>query len=361
MEGLGLTRVALLAPCYWPEVRRGTERFARELADGLIADGHRPTLITSHPRRLSRTVEDGMRVVRLPRPPHARLDRRGYEQHLTHLPLSAAAVAAARPDVAHALYPADALAARAARRPVVLSYMGIPDAGWLAGARLRRRILTAAVRGVDAVVALSEAAAVEFRRTLGVDARVIAPGVDTAAFAPGGRRDERPTIVCAAALDAPQKRVGELVEAFALVRRVEPDARLVLSRPPPGVPVFEREGVEFADLDDRAALAAAYRRAWISALPSMGEAFGLVLVESMACGTPVVARRTGATPEVVNADDVGVLYDGGPPALAAALLEGLDRAHDPVVAAACRARAMGFSVRRCVDAYESLYEELLDG
>ena len=30
-------RVALLSPCYWPEVRRGTERFTRDLADGLMA------------------------------------------------------------------------------------------------------------------------------------------------------------------------------------------------------------------------------------------------------------------------------------------------------------------------------------
>jgi hypothetical protein len=32
--------VGVLTPCFWPEVRRGTERFARELADGLIARGH---------------------------------------------------------------------------------------------------------------------------------------------------------------------------------------------------------------------------------------------------------------------------------------------------------------------------------
>ncbi len=57
-------RVALLAPAFFPEVRRGGERLVRELADELIARGHRPRLITSHAGRPSRTVEDGLPVFR---------------------------------------------------------------------------------------------------------------------------------------------------------------------------------------------------------------------------------------------------------------------------------------------------------
>src|SRR5437764_70764 len=72
-------QVGLPSPCYWPEVRRGGERFVRELGDGLIARGHRPTLITSHPGLPSRRVEEGMPVLRLPRPPQRRLLRRRYE------------------------------------------------------------------------------------------------------------------------------------------------------------------------------------------------------------------------------------------------------------------------------------------
>ena len=71
-------------------------------------------------------------MVRLPRPPSGALDRREFEEYLTHAPLSAAALAAARPDVAHALYPTDGVVAgawsRLAGRPSVLSYMGIPEA-----------------------------------------------------------------------------------------------------------------------------------------------------------------------------------------------------------------------------------------
>src|SRR5204863_3420035 len=53
-------RIALLHPCFWPEVRRGTERVIRELADGLLARGHEPVLITSHPGETLRNLEDGL-------------------------------------------------------------------------------------------------------------------------------------------------------------------------------------------------------------------------------------------------------------------------------------------------------------
>ena len=61
---------------------------------------------------------------------------------------------------------------------------------------------------------------------------MIAPGVDLDAFTPGPPATARakPTILCAADHTQPRKRVALLVEAFALVRRERPDARLVLSR-----------------------------------------------------------------------------------------------------------------------------------
>jgi len=360
-------RVALMAPCYWPEVRRGTERFTRDLADGLVARRHHPRLITSHPHAPSRTLEDGLDVVRLPRPPQGRLTRRKYEAYLTHVPLSAAFLRLTRNDVAHALYAPDGVAAArwSARtgRPSVFSYMGIPDRRWLVERRMRLKSIYEASRDCDAVVALSRAAADEFRRTLGLDARVISPGVDVGAFTPGGKRAERPTIFSAASLGVPHKKLDDLIRAFPLVRRERPDARLVLSRPSDpelACRVLDgHPGIEFADVDDREALADAYRSAWLTALPSATEAFGLVLVESMACGTPAVGRRAGAIPEVLDRGDIGVLFEGGPEELARALLEGLDLASDPGTAAACRARAEEFSTELCTSRYEDLYAELL--
>jgi glycosyltransferase involved in cell wall biosynthesis len=374
LEGLDLSgeplRVALLTPCFWPEVRRGSERFARELASGLIARGHQPRLLTSHPGPTSFSEEDGLPIVRHRRPPDGLLRRARLEDHLTHVPRSYRSLTRGDDEVAQALFVTDAVAAGrwSARtgRPSVFSYMGIPDRPGLEHRRLRAGLTRRAVHTCSAVTALSRAAAQAFRSELGVDPRVIHPGVDLAAFSPAQRRAEEPTIFCAADLREPRKRVPLLVEAFRAVRRERPGARLVLSRP--GDPVaaerFQRDhpDVELADVDDRAELARAYGEAWVSALPSEGEAFGLVLAEGLACGTPGVASHTGGMPEVIDRPEVGRLFSGGSPEdLARALIEALELAEDPGTARACVDRARVFSLDRCVESHLQLYRELLAG
>jgi glycosyltransferase involved in cell wall biosynthesis len=360
--------VALLSPCFWPEVRRGGERFTRELATGLLARGHRPFLITSHPGRAQRSVEDGLPIVRLPRPPHGPLLRRMFEPYVTHVPLSYGALRRREADLAHAVYPTDALAAgrwsRRTGRPAVLSYLGIPTLHWLRERR-RLQVLRAALRSCSVVVALSRAAAAEFERNLGYSAPVIQPAVDIAAFRPAAARATRPTIICSAAVEEPRKNVALLVQAFAHVRRERPDARLVLSRPrrpaaaqAAGVPL-EAPGVDWAELDDRAELARAYGEAWVCALPSFDEAFGLVLAEAMACGTPGVGYNDGALPEVIDRPGVGITFDRlDASSLGDALLDGLELSQQPGTAAACRTRAEELSADRFTERYLALYRQL---
>jgi glycosyltransferase involved in cell wall biosynthesis len=354
--------VALLSPCFWPEVRRGGERFTRELADGLLDAGLAPTLITSHPGRFTRRTEDGLSVLRLPRPPQGPLLRRGCEQYLTHVPLSYGALAVGHFGLAHAMYPTDALAAARWRaktgRPALLSYLGIPDTAGLDQRRWHRELVKRAIEHTDRVVALSHYAAAAFQDSFGYDAPVIAPGVDIDVFSPGGQRSLVPTIICSADASEPRKHVGLLIRAFALVRRELPDAELWLSAPQPRR-LADAPGVRWLDLDDRAELAAACGRAWVAALASESEAFGLVLAEALACGTPVVGYADGAIPELVDSDRIGRLFhDLTAPALAQALLSALELSGDPRTRAACRARGEQFSTRRCVESHLALYREL---
>jgi glycosyltransferase involved in cell wall biosynthesis len=86
------------------------------------------------------------------------------------------------------------------------------------------------------------------------------------------------------------------------------------------------------------------------------EPFGLVAVESMATGTPVIARRAGACTETVTHGESGFTVDDVTEAvLAVARVSGLDRA---ALAAQARQR---FSVERMVDDYEAAYDRVLQG
>jgi glycosyltransferase involved in cell wall biosynthesis len=85
------------------------------------------------------------------------------------------------------------------------------------------------------------------------------------------------------------------------------------------------------------------------------EPFGIVMAESFACGTPVIAFARGSVPEVVRAGVNGFACRSMEEAIAAVgLLAGLDRA---AVRADCEARFAGPVI---ADAYESLYHELFD-
>ncbi|MBV9598720.1 MAG: glycosyltransferase [Chloroflexi bacterium] len=101
----------------------------------------------------------------------------------------------------------------------------------------------------------------------------------------------------------------------------------------------------------------------VFAMPSIWEGFGLVLLESMAAGRPVVASRVATIPEVVLDGETGLLVPAGDPvALAEALAQ---LAHAPETA-----RALGeagrqrvrqrFSIEKMVGDTELLYRELLE-
>jgi len=350
-----VTRVALLHAWYWPEVQRGSERIIHDLAADLLALGHRPRVVTSHPGPPRRSVEDGVEVLRVWRPPDLPLRLRRFQDALTHVPLAYAALRAGDDGVAHAFFASDALAAvrwgRRTGRPSVFSYMGIPQREVLTAQRRRLQILEHVTTNAGAVVVLSRAARDGMWRWLGVEARVVHPGVDLGAFTPGGERAPEPTIVCAADPADPRKRVELLVRAFGHVRRERPAARLRLAAPrdPALRARLARPGVEFFAMRPDA-VAAEFRAAWASGLASYNEAFGLVLVESHLGPGDAVASADAAGPEVIG--DAGTTFDGD--GLAAAILTAADV--DP---ATCRAQAQRFSLRRSAEAHESVYRAVL--
>jgi glycosyltransferase involved in cell wall biosynthesis len=89
-----------------------------------------------------------------------------------------------------------------------------------------------------------------------------------------------------------------------------------------------------------------YSHAAVFVCPSIYEPFGIINLEAMACGTPVVASRVGGIPEVVQDGETGWLVEPGDPAALAGALQA-------VLADPARARRMGEAGRRRVEAHFS--------
>jgi glycosyltransferase involved in cell wall biosynthesis len=227
---------------------------------------------------------------------------------------------------------------------------------------LRGAIFRRAIQRADEVIALSRYMQQDLLRRFGRSGREIPPPVDTERFQLSRHRDHtRPLILCTAALDDARKGGRLLMRAFDALKATHPDVTLQLSsavsretqaRLIASVSPRWRGDVTFLGAGDLADLPALYGRAAVSVLPSRWEPFGMVILESMATGTPVVATRDGAIPEIITDTRVGRLFDPGPEGtvepsnlsgLVRALAEGLELSRNPETAVRCRAHAEQFS------------------
>ena len=161
-------------------------------------------------------------------------------------------------------------------------------------------------------------------------------GVELDAFVPGQARQQRPTILFSGAFAEPRKGVAECSRRCRSSRPQSPRCWLWLSGPGDAGPLLAaapeeaRRGVRVLGLGDVDRQDERYGRAWVTCLPSTDEAFGLALLESLACGTPVVATTHAAPRELVREGVTGELCPPhDPQALAAACLRALALARRP--------------------------------
>jgi N-acetyl-alpha-D-glucosaminyl L-malate synthase BshA len=200
--------------------------------------------------------------------------------------------------------------------------------------------------------------------------------VDLVEFHPGVAEalpDSPPTVVHVSNF-RPVKRVPWLVEAFALAcgsdgEQGGADWRLLLVGDGPDQARSRRTAKEcgiaerVTFLGTRDALPGLLAPADVYALASSEESFGLSALESMACGTPVLACDVGGVSEVVEGGVSGWLVDpDDPQAFAECLRQALgDREGTRAMGAAARERAETFFAREgIVDQYERVYREALE-
>jgi glycosyltransferase involved in cell wall biosynthesis len=338
-------RIAQVAPPYErvpPPAYGGTERIVDELARELVRRGHEVTLFASgdseSPGGLVPTV------------PHA-LRNSGPETDATagfvHT-LELVLEHESRFDVIHSHVEFWSLAlARAARKPVVATFHGRLDAPYAADALRDQR---------SALVALSRAHAAQ------------CPGFAWTVVYNGLSLDRMPfgstpgDDLCFVGRIAPEKGVLDAIEIARISGR-----RLRIAAKEPFLEHEKQYYAEVfapargrADIEEVGELRGAERDALMAAsyatlMPSdWPEPFGLTAIESLACGTPVIARPVGALPELIRHGRDGFLAaDAATMAAGLPGVAGLDRA------GIRRDVIEHFSASRMADGYERIYRLVL--
>lgn len=272
---------------------------------------------------------------------------------------------------AHYFYPDGVAAARVAAAldlPLVISARG-SDINLIGDIAFARQRMLLAANGADALIAVSAALAGKMV-ALGMAANrvhVLRNGVDTELFAPYPRPEARSRL----GLDARGTwvvGVGNLVREKGfdiLIRAVSelPDTRLLIVGQGPVATSLRRLAhavapgrVAFRNNMSQAELRFAYAAGDVLGLPSMREGWPNVVLEAIACGTPVVASAVGGLPEILKPGAPGLLVgvrDSN--AWSAALRSQLDARLSPETV---RSYAMSYGwdevVARQCDLYESI-------
>jgi glycosyltransferase involved in cell wall biosynthesis len=251
---------------------------------------------------------------------------------------------------AHFVYPeglAAALAGLVFRVPVVITLRGMLPL--LAPFRLRRPQLRFALRRAARIVAVSES----LRRdavALGIPAervRVIANGIDPSLFHPQDRTESRralglakygPLLVSVGTL-APRKGFHLVMEAMAKLKKSWPGLRFAIvgGNGTEGAMEVElralaarlriAERVTFTGPRHGEELARWYAAADLFVLASAHEGCPNVVLEALACGTPVVATPVGSIPELIS-PDAGLLVERNVESITAGLDAALKRVWD---------------------------------
>jgi phosphatidylinositol alpha-mannosyltransferase len=174
-------------------------------------------------------------------------------------------------------------------------------------------------------VAVSPAAAKTAHRYFPGHYRIIPNGVDTGRFKPLPSLAHDPCEVLFVGRPVARKGLPVLLRAFPEVLRKIPEARLVIvgsHRRDVRLPKGLLSSVEVRGVVDEAGLVAAMRRASVLCAPSTGaESFGVVLIEGLAAGLPVVASDIPGYRAVISDRENGLLVPpGDPSALADALV-----------------------------------------
>ncbi|MGQ9549743.1 MAG: glycosyltransferase [Roseiflexus sp.] len=351
----------------YPPVLGGIEGHVRDLAEGLVARGHRVTVLVTSTTRQT-LIEQPL--------PRLTLIRAARVLHLASTPLSPAMIALARTisaDVVHLQfpYPPGDLASLAVSGspPLVVSYQSdiVRQKNLL---RIYRPLLALTLRRAARIIVSNPGliASSPFLRPHAAKCDVVPLGIDVRRFTPGDRQAHDGLRLLFVGRLRYYKGLHFLIEALQQIEGAElwiagsgPE-RMRLERQVTDAGLQKR--VHFlGDVADED-LPGLYRQADVFVLPShlRAEAFGIVLAEALASGVPCISTSLGTGTDFVNMhNETGlVVPPGDVMALAQAIRRLLD---DPALrerfsaAGVRRAREL-FSRETMVDGVEHMYRQV---
>ncbi len=201
----------------------------------------------------------------------------------------------------------------------------------------------AAPESLDGAICVARCQMEHVRRLAPVGRTWFVPlGIDTQYFVPGGRRAERPTVLC---VGVHCRDFATLQAAASRIRAAAPDVVVRLIAPRRYLLAnLHWDDVEVTtDVDDEE-LRTAYQEAWALLLPLTDSTANTALLESMASGTPIVTTDVGGVPDYVDSSCAVLCPRGDAEAHAAATLDLLrDAKRRDAMGAAARAKSAEFA------------------
>ncbi|QHC22142.1 glycosyltransferase family 4 protein [Streptomyces sp. GS7] len=309
-------RIGIVCPYAW-DVPGGVQFHIRDLAEHLIRRGHHVSVLApaDDETPLPSYVVSAGRAVPVP-----------YNGSVARLNFGFLSAARVRRwlqngafDVIHIHEPASPslglLACWAAQGPIVATFhTSNPRSRAMIAAY---PILQPALEKISARIAVSEYARRTLVEHLGGDAVVIPNGVDVDFFARAEPKAEWQgrTLGFIGRIDEPRKGLPVLMKALPAILDAVPDARLLVAgrgdeeEAVAGLPAELRSRVEFLGMvsdEDKARL---LRSVDVYVAPNTGgESFGIILVEAMSAGAPVLASDLDAFAQVLDQGEAGELF-----------------------------------------------------
>lgn len=321
-------KVMIVTPYFYPHLG-GLENYTNGIARGLAKDGHEVLIVTSNHNKKAyeEGLIDGLRVIRLPISFKFSNTPIGLSWYWTLKKL----IKSEGPDVINTHSPvpfiADMATYAAEKIPVVATYH---SGSMLKGSMVidailnayERLLLPRVLKKAQSVVGIYPAF---LKKIVGPSVKItrIAPGVDTNLFKSirGVRKDY--DVMFAGRIDKTSewKGLGVLLEASALVVAKYPQFKLqvvgdgdaLIDYKNIAIDLGIEKNVDFVGAKFNEDLIQAYNRSRTFVLPSKteSESFGIVLIEALACGVPVIGSRIGGIPSIIENGKSGYLFKPG--------------------------------------------------